>query len=590
MALQLRRGTDAERSTITPVEGEPLWTTDTHVLYVGDGVTPGGIEISGGGGGGGSTGDIGFQGTWIRNTGTGDIYISPQDGNTGVYFPSDTNAGGSAVELFNVDTTGTVRIDAGSKNWTFSHDGSLSVPGNIDGAEGYTANMTGFRAGWYGGTSGYSFKSDGAQDTGMFSWGDGDLRLRANSDDILQITTAQAQFNTDVLMNATNLKFGTSTISAGAFNDIVINVSDSAVRLNGDQGVIVGDGVGSSQIDVNQITGISGGPVNIATVLKVGDGSSNSYITSRGDWPLILQTSDNNGPGASIVLSSGEYGTVELFAGNNQETQLANFNTGTGATIFLPTTIDGQLTLISDNPSEWPNAVPVLPKIYNDDSGSMTEVIQTRRFRGTPETPASVQQGDEIFKIDSLPYTGAWADRSVFPWIEGSPTEYYSFGGQIREVADQNFGDAPLYWNHLKSQYDFQSFNVPEPEHGSVEEVSYHLYLQGNTIGTYNFEIGGSFGGLASQVKLAPTKSDGFTEVVFTADGETETFTAPKIQTTGMMTLAVYTATALNAITGSIGQVAIVSDSAGGGNPNGMMAFWDTTNSRWSYVHDNHAV
>jgi hypothetical protein len=39
-----------------------------------------------------------------------------------------------------------------------------------------------------------------------------------------------------------------------------------------------------------------------------------------------------------------------------------------------------------------------------------------------------------------------------------------------------------------------------------------------------------------------------------------------------------------------VGQQIAISDSAGGGNPNGMMAFYDTTNSRWSYIHDNSAV
>jgi hypothetical protein len=36
--------------------------------------------------------------------------------------------------------------------------------------------------------------------------------------------------------------------------------------------------------------------------------------------------------------------------------------------------------------------------------------------------------------------------------------------------------------------------------------------------------------------------------------------------------------------------MAAVSDSAGGSHPNGMIAFWDTTNNRWSYIHDNSAV
>lgn len=46
MALKLRRGTDAERQTITPAEGELIYTTDTKELYVGDGLTQGGKLVS----------------------------------------------------------------------------------------------------------------------------------------------------------------------------------------------------------------------------------------------------------------------------------------------------------------------------------------------------------------------------------------------------------------------------------------------------------------------------------------------------------------------------------------------------------------
>jgi len=58
----------------------------------------------------------------------------------------------------------------------------------------------------------------------------------------------------------------------------------------------------------------------------------------------------------------------------------------------------------------------------------------------------------------------------------------------------------------------------------------------------------------------------------------------------GFMKLSSYTAANLTAITGSVGWMAAVTDSAGGSNPNGMIAFWDTTHSRWSYIHDNSAV
>ena len=47
MALRLRRGTDAQRLLITPQEGELIYTTDTNEIFVGDGVTAGGIRVTG---------------------------------------------------------------------------------------------------------------------------------------------------------------------------------------------------------------------------------------------------------------------------------------------------------------------------------------------------------------------------------------------------------------------------------------------------------------------------------------------------------------------------------------------------------------
>jgi hypothetical protein len=44
-ALQLRRGTEIERLQVTPLEGEPIYTTDTQKLYIGDGIAVGGKEI-----------------------------------------------------------------------------------------------------------------------------------------------------------------------------------------------------------------------------------------------------------------------------------------------------------------------------------------------------------------------------------------------------------------------------------------------------------------------------------------------------------------------------------------------------------------
>jgi hypothetical protein len=45
MALQLRRGTNAERLQMTPLEGELIYTTDTKELFIGDGATIGGQTV-----------------------------------------------------------------------------------------------------------------------------------------------------------------------------------------------------------------------------------------------------------------------------------------------------------------------------------------------------------------------------------------------------------------------------------------------------------------------------------------------------------------------------------------------------------------
>lgn len=62
--------------------------------------------------------------------------------------------------------------------------------------------------------------------------------------------------------------------------------------------------------------------------------------------------------------------------------------------------------------------------------------------------------------------------------------------------------------------------------------------------------------------------------------------TIGNVAATGFFVFPVYTASALTAITGQVGWTAAVSDST----PGGKHAYWDTTNSRWSYVSDDSAV
>jgi hypothetical protein len=51
--IQFRRGVEAQRALVTPDAGEPIFTTDTKQLFIGDGTTAGGVLVTGSGGGSG---------------------------------------------------------------------------------------------------------------------------------------------------------------------------------------------------------------------------------------------------------------------------------------------------------------------------------------------------------------------------------------------------------------------------------------------------------------------------------------------------------------------------------------------------------
>jgi hypothetical protein len=47
--IQIRRGVEAQRASITPDAGELLFTTDNKQLFIGDGATAGGLLLGSGG-------------------------------------------------------------------------------------------------------------------------------------------------------------------------------------------------------------------------------------------------------------------------------------------------------------------------------------------------------------------------------------------------------------------------------------------------------------------------------------------------------------------------------------------------------------
>jgi hypothetical protein len=98
---------------------------------------------------------------------------------------------------------------------------------------------------------------------------------------------------------------------------------------------------------------------------------------------------------------------------------------------------------------------------------------------------------------------------------------------------------------------------------------------------------GGTTGTTAEFTQLVTTlQTDQF--LVKTAAGTTKlTVDTNKITAAVPVAFPVYTAAASAAVTGAVGWQISISDSPTVG---GRMAFWDTTNARWSYISDNSAV
>lgn len=175
-SLQLRRGLAANRTSVTPAEGELIFTTDTSTLYVGDGTTPGGVVVAGQTQGtvtsvavsGGSTGlttsggpitgtgTITLAGTLeIANGGTGQTTagsafnaLAPsQDGNTGKYLTTNgTTTSWASVDALPSQTgnTGKVLVTNGTTaswvNETLTNQIYVTNGGNDTTGDGSLTN------------------------------------------------------------------------------------------------------------------------------------------------------------------------------------------------------------------------------------------------------------------------------------------------------------------------------------------------------------------------------------------------------------------------------------------------------------------
>src|SRR6056300_1439364 len=138
MALQIRRGLEADRLSITPAAGELLYVTDTGNVYVGDGTTAGGVLVTGDVLNDTSPqlgGDLDLNGNDI--TGTGNINITGTITATGNINLGDASADnisvvGSLTTNLTPALDSNVDIGTSSLRWRNGYFAGLTVDGQID--------------------------------------------------------------------------------------------------------------------------------------------------------------------------------------------------------------------------------------------------------------------------------------------------------------------------------------------------------------------------------------------------------------------------------------------------------------------------
>jgi len=238
MALQIRRGLEADRSGVTPAEGELIYTTDEKKVYIGDGSTAGGVDFATNSALANVVEDVSPQlgGNLDLNgnniVGTGNINIGGTITASGNINLGD-GAGGDIISVGGEVSGGLVPTEDGSfdvgsssARWNTGHFNSLNVSGQLD-ATNVNSNLVADDS-----TISYD-KSTGNFTGNLTGQVTGDLTGSVFADDSTAIIDAQNKTITGDLTGNTE-GYHTGDVSGSVF------AIDSTVLVDSINGILVG--------------------------------------------------------------------------------------------------------------------------------------------------------------------------------------------------------------------------------------------------------------------------------------------------------------------------------------------------------------
>jgi hypothetical protein len=452
------------------------------------------------------------------------------------------NAGNiSSPNIANGNTAGSLFFNGGSARAT-------TDPGSRWNAIGGSGGVSG--------GSGSSANGNGTGGSASLGGGSGISNLYAAVGGAVSITGGRG-----IAANG-NATGGTITFLSGRANSTTTGTSTS----------------GNINFVIGNANGVSG---NVRGSINIGSLGANAVAT----FPANINIGQANTPiningNLSVTANANVTGNLTSGNANLGNLAIANFFSGNGSLLTGVTTTNANFANFAGNVtvSSQPNITSVSNAFSSgqltlNTTGLGNPLLQLNGVVGSSNGRIEIKQGVfQVFNEDLLGGQSPFQFNIYGNSAYQEPINYFRSRGTQASPANLVAGDTVLdqRWQVYSNSSTQGIFRVG---------ASYSGFTGLGPYGTYGFYTGGDTANCVVEFQAGNINLQG-NVTLGTSTSNTQ------VAGGSLLKLSVYTAAALTAITGVVGQVASVSDSS----PNGMLAYWDTANTRWSYVHDNSAV
>lgn len=407
MALQIRRGTNAQRTSVTPVVGELLYTTDTKKLYVGDGTTAGGNPVDTD-----TTsdlvadttpqlgGNLDVNGRSITSASNGNITVAP-NGTGEINLNANVNVTGHIAKSGSLSLVPTGALQFGSNSlsrdanvymvrntysntpgagFTFAqhHNTSDSVNFNFYRTRGTGSASTavlngdglgditfaGYTSTGPAGAGAISTLVDGAPSAGNVPM---KFQFITNNGSALGIRaeiTATGVFKTDTIQNLTGSQLNVSATT--------VSISGN-VQLNGQSDLRFADNNSSNWVAFQAPASVG---TNVTWTLPAADGTNGQVLTTDGSGTLSW-TSIGGISGALLQSRNTVAGTTGSLASLASTDLTISPGHKTYALLSIQTSVAARVILYTDTASRTADSGRGEGVDPSANSGVIAEVVTT---------------------------------------------------------------------------------------------------------------------------------------------------------------------------------------------------------------------